>query len=309
MIPSYRIKQLASDLGFSDCGIVNPIAMDSQVLHLQNWISNGFHGSMSYLEKNHEIRKDISKLYPECKSIVVVLLNYYQADKKLLNTEIGKISSYALGQDYHFVFKDKLNLLLLELNKIDSSVEGRIFTDSAPVFERELARLSGLGWIGRNTMLISKNLGSFFFIGELLLNIEIEPDMPFEANHCGTCTACLDSCPTQAFEGPGILNATKCISYWTIEHKEDSKPADLDLNNWVWGCDICQDVCPWNKKFAEQTTENSFLPRKEISEISIEKISQFSESKFRKVFRFSPLTRRGKRGLLRNINWNRKTLE
>lgn len=304
MISSEQVKQLAAKFGFNDCGIVKPQLFEEQVYHLKNWISNDFHGSMAYMEKNHDIRKDILKLYPDCKSVVVVLLNYNQLNKGFLKTEVGKISSYALGHDYHFVLKKKLDLLLSDLKKIDQKVDGKLFTDSAPIFERELGRLSGLGWIGKNTMLISRKIGSFFFIGELLLNIEIGPDKPFITNHCGSCTACLDSCPTHAFSSEGILNATKCISYWTIEHKEDNKPENLDLNSWIWGCDICQDVCPWNKTFSKQTTEPLFQPRKEITEIEVEKISKYSENGFRKAFSFSPLIRRGKKGILRNIRWN-----
>jgi len=304
LISYNQVKQLANKIGFDDCGIVRPQHLNDQIKHLKNWISNEFHGTMSYMEKNHEIRSDILKMYPECKSIVVVLLNYHQSDKEILETEVGKISSYALGHDYHFVLKEKLKSLLSELKKIDQLVDGKFFTDSAPIFERELARLSGLGWVGKNTMLISRKNGSFFFIGELLLNIEIEPDKPFENSYCGSCTACLDSCPTNAFSSAGILNATKCISYWTIEHKEAHKPDNLNLNGWIWGCDICQDVCPWNKTFSKQTTESLFQPRKEITEITVENINKFSENGFRKAFSFSPLIRRGKKGILRNIRWN-----
>ncbi len=307
MISSVQVKQLAAKIGFIDCGILKPQILNDQVFQLQNWISNGYHGAMSYMERNHEIRRDILKLYPECKSVVVVLLNYFQSDKTKLNTEIGKISSYALGNDYHFVLKDKLNSLLIELKKKDSSIDGKFFTDSAPIFERELARLSGLGWTGKNTMLISKKHGSFFFIGELLLNIDLEADQPLEIKHCGNCTACLDSCPTNAFTSPGVLNSNKCISYWTIESKEQNKPTSIDLNDWVWGCDICQDVCPWNKTFSKQTTEKSFFPREEISTLTLGKISSFSENSFKKAFNFSPLTRRGKKGIIRNIKWNNPT--
>jgi len=251
---SQQIKNKAIELGFFACGITSANDLVPEQEHLEKWLKKGFNADMKYMERNFEKRISPTKLHEGTKSIIVVLQNYFV---ELENTEF-KVSKYASGVDYHTIVKNKLYELLEFIKTINPEANGRCFVDSAPVLERTLAKNAGLGWIGKNNCLITKTQGSFFFIGEIFLNIELEIDKVFENNYCGTCTKCIDFCPTNALN-IRELDARKCISYQTIENKNEI-PTEIKskTENWIFGCDICQDVCPWNKK-SIQTTEIEFL--------------------------------------------------
>lgn len=305
LLKSELVKQLALSAGFHSVGITRPHFLTDHLGKLENWVSAGLNGEMEYLEKNYAIRQDISLLYPDVKSVLVALLHY---DKPALfknETPLGKISKYAVGEDYHLIIKNQFSVMLKSLQELDSSVNGRFFTDSAPIFEREYARLAGLGWIGKHTLLIEPKKGSFFFIGILLLNVELEADSPFESSHCGTCRACIDACPTSAIREDGHLDAVKCISYQTIEVKSPELNQDVNLSGWIWGCDICQDVCPWNQRFSKVPEPDVLKPDVSILALNENLLQNLSENQFRKKFSSSALTRRGKKGILRNF-WHNK---
>ena len=308
MLSNNQIKNLAKRAGFSDCGITSPILLPNNRIALEQWTQSGFHGDMKFLESNNHIRENIAFLFPEVKSVIVCLLNYKQENDQIRSTQLGQISHYALGEDYHFTVKNKLMNLLDLIREISPETNGKYFTDSAPIFEREYAKRAGLGWIGKNTLLLNQKNGSYFFIGILLIDQVAENDVPFPTGHCGSCTSCIDHCPTQAISADGKLNATKCISYLTIEKKGTELDENLTTENWIWGCDICQDVCPWNIRFSKPTEVEEFRPDPNLKNLTIYDLENLSENGFRRKFPKSPLIRRGKKGLLRNIGWikNRK---
>ena len=295
------IKSEAISIGFLSCGISKAEFLSEEAPKLESWLKSGFNGEMSYMERNFDKRLDPRLLVPGCKSVISLLFNYY-TEKKAKKDHEPKISSYAYGKDYHFVIKEKLRELLSRIKNLAGDVNGRVFVDSAPVMDKAWAKKSGLGWIGKNTNLISKKTGSFFFIAELILDLELEYDHP-TTDHCGSCTECIDSCPTNALATPYKIDATKCISYATIELKNNIPNSFKDnMKGWIFGCDICQDVCPWNR-FSKNHNEPSFEDKKNISNMSKKQWEDLTKEVFDKVFKESPIKRTGYSGIKRNINF------
>jgi epoxyqueuosine reductase len=298
---SQSIKVKAFELGFESCGISKAEKLGDHQKALENWNQKGLNASMHYMENNFEKRLDPTLLEVGTQSVISVLINYFPKDQQV-NPGVPKIAKYAYGKDYHFVIKDKLKKLLDYINTDLVSCQGRVFTDSAPVLERAWAAKSGLGWIGKNTCLIVPNKGSFFFIGEVLIDAELEYDRPI-TDYCGTCTKCLNACPTNALVAPYLLDSNRCISYQTIENKGEL-PGTLKnkFQDWIFGCDICQDVCPWNK-FAAPTTEPEFTPNRRIIEMSREDWDNLDNAQFNLLFKKSALMRAKFNGLRRNLNF------
>ena len=295
------IKSEALSVGFLSCGISKAEFLSEEATKLESWLKSGFNGEMSYMERNFDKRLDPRLLVPGCKSVISLLFNYYTKKKPKKDHE-PKISSYAYGKDYHLVVKDKLRELLLRIKNLVGDVNGRVFVDSAPIMDRVWAKKSGLGWIGKNTNLISKKTGSFFFIAELILDLELEYDHP-TTDHCGSCTACIDSCPTNALATPYQIDATKCISYATIELKNNIPDSFKDnMRGWIFGCDICQDVCPWNR-FSKNHNEPSFKDKKNITDMSKSQWEDLTKDVFDEVFKDSPIQRTGYNGIKRNIDF------
>jgi epoxyqueuosine reductase len=296
---SAYIKQSALELGLSACGITDASVDDADMMLLNDWLSKGYHADMDWMYANLDKRTNPSLLFEGAKSAIVVLQNYFPKEE-LKFPQNTRIAKYAYGHDYHFVVKEKLNKLL-DLIKQQVSVEGRAFVDSAPVMERALARKAGLGWIGKHSLLINKELGSFVFIGVLLVNIELAYDLSFDQNLCGTCTKCIDVCPTSAIVEPRIVDARKCLAYQTIENKGEI-PASISKTNpgWIFGCDCCQDVCPWNRK-AIANTEKLFEPLPQLLDIKEDSLINLSSSAFNRIYKKSPLSRAGLKSILRNI--------
>jgi len=294
------IKQEASRLGFDACGIATATQLDEDARRLESWLNKGLQGTMSYMERYFDLRIDPRNLVPGAKSVITLLLNYYP--EKQQQPDTPKIAKYAWGIDYHFVIKDKLQQLLLFIKENIGEVNGRGFVDSAPVLERTWAVRSGLGWVGKNGNVLTRNSGSFFFIATLITDLELPPDAPFAADYCGTCTRCIDACPTEAIISPTEINANKCISYLTIELKDAMIPSEMHskMDNWMFGCDVCQDVCPWNR-FSKPNTETAFIPIPEILDLSLQEWEAMTEETFRKVFKNSPLKRSKWQGIQRNI--------
>ncbi len=268
---------------------------------MEAWLAKGMHGNMHYLEKNKEKRYNPSKLVDNARSVITVLYNYYP-NEKLPENDNYKLSKYAYGKDYHYIIKEKLRALLAAVEEKTGRRTARIFVDSAPVLDRAWARQSGLGFIGKNTMLINKKTGSFYFIGHIIIDLELDYDNPETGNYCGTCTLCIDACPTQALQ-PFQLDARKCISYITIENR-DKIPEDFrgKMNNWIFGCDICQDVCPWNR-FSIPHTEPLFEPSTDFSHMKKEDWESLDKSQFKTLFKNSAVERAGFNGLKRNIDF------
>lgn len=294
------IKQEARRLGFESCGVAKAVQLDEDARRLESWLNNGMHGKMQYMERNFDLRIDPRKLVPGAKSVVTMLLNYYPEEEQQVNAP--KVAKYAWGKDYHFVIKDKLKLLLQFINDKIGDVQGRGFVDSAPVLEKSWAVRSGLGWVGKNANLLTKHSGSFFFVATLISDLELIPDAPFKTDHCGTCTKCLDACPTGAIVEPTVVDGSKCISYFTIELKDALIPSEYHdkMNGWMFGCDICQDVCPWNR-FSKPHSEQELEPIPEILNLSLAEWEALTEDAFKKVFRKSPLKRSKWSGVQRNI--------
>ena len=295
------IKAKANDLGFISCGISKSGFLENEVERFEKWLKNSYHGKMSYMERNFDKRMDTTKLVEGSKSVISLLYNYYPS-KKINDQNNFKISKYAYGNDYHFIIKDKLKRLLAEMRDEIGEINGRVFVDSAPILERAWAKKSGLGWIGKNTNLINKKTGSFFFIAEIIVDLELIYDGEVK-DYCGSCTACLDSCPTNALYEPYKIDASKCISYFTIELK-DKLPDGLkkDFNDWIFGCDICQDVCPWNK-LSKSNDEPLLKPKEEIKHYTKKDWIELTDEVFKVVFKESPLKRTKYQGLKRNIKY------
>jgi len=297
-----QIKEKAIELGFSDIGfaLIEPIGADEE--QLRKWLKNDYQAGMTYMNNHFEKRVNPAILVEGAKSVISVLLNYtpkqLQQDK-----EAPKLARYAYGKDYHFVIKDKLQLLFSYIKEtIYTSLEGRVFTDSAPVLDRAWAAKAGLGWIGKNTNLIHKKMGSYVLIGELISNLELEPDQPIK-EACGGCQRCIDACPTNALIAPYKLDANKCISYVTIEHRDDIPETFAGkFENWAFGCDICQEACPWNWK-ARPTQEASFAPHPDLINLTKEDWHKLSEERFRELFKKSAVKRTKYKGLRRNLDF------
>lgn len=300
---SQFIKSEAKRLGFLSCGISKAGFLEEEAPRLENWLNNNRNGQMSYMENHFDKRLNPTLLVDDAKSVVSLLLNYYP--EKEQNKDSYKISKYAYGQDYHFVIKEKLKELLFCIQENIGEVSGRAFVDSAPVLDKAWAAKSGLGWIGKNSNLLTQKVGSFYFIAELIIDLDLEYDHP-TTSHCGSCTACIDACPTQAIIAPYIVDGSKCISYFTIELK-DNLPAEMkgQFDDWAFGCDTCQDVCPWNR-FSKSHNEPLFNPNPELLSMTKRDWEEMTEETFKIVFKNSAVKRTKFQGLQRNIDFLKK---
>lgn len=275
------------DLGFQYCGISKAAFLEEEANKLEEWLKRGYQGKMGYLENHFDKRLDPSKLVPGAKSVVSLIYNYYP--KKVINSGPPKIAKYAYGQDYHLIIKSKLKEFMRSIRRDIGEIQGRVFVDSAPVHERAWAAKSGLGWIGKNTLLLNRKLGSFFFLAELIIDLELAPDGPIK-DYCGTCTRCQDACPTQAIPEPYVVDGRKCISYLTIELKEEIPESFKNkMEGWAFGCDICQDICPWNR-FSKPHNETKFHPQG-WEKMKQNEWQELTEEVFQKVFKKSPIKR------------------
>ncbi len=299
---SELIKKTALEVGFDFCGISTATFLEKEAPRLENWLENHRQGEMGYMANHFDKRLDPRKLVEGAKSVISVMLNYYPDERRPEAEQDLKISKYAYGVDYHYVLKEKLSALLTIIQDEIGEVSGRIFVDSAPVMDKVWAAKSGIGWIGKHSNLINRTSGSFFFIGEIICDLELSPDGAIK-DYCGTCTKCIDACPTDAIIQPFVVDGSKCISYYTIELKEaipeDSKGK---FENWIFGCDICQDVCPWNR-FSKPHQNPEFTLSKELKEVSNNDLIEITEEIFKKVFKNSPVKRTKYKGLKRNIEF------
>ncbi|EAZ95440.1 iron-sulfur cluster binding protein [Flavobacteria bacterium BAL38] len=297
------IKAESKRIGFLSCGISKAGFLEEEAPRLENWLNNNMNGQMSYMENHFDKRLNPTLLVDDAKSVISLLLNYYPSE--LQNEDSYKISKYAYGQDYHHVIKEKLKELLHFIQTEIGEVSGRAFVDSAPVLDKAWAAKSGLGWIGKNSNLITQKVGSFYFIAELIIDLELDYDTP-TTDHCGSCTACLDACPTEAIVAPYVVDGSKCISYFTIELK-DNLPQEMKgkFDDWMFGCDVCQDVCPWNR-FSKPHNEPLFQANSDILNFSKSDWEEITTDTFQKVFKNSAVKRTKYEGLLRNINFLKK---
>ena len=299
---SSYIKLQASLLGFDYCGIVKAQMLDDDARRLENWLNTNMHGQMKYMENYFDLRVDPGKLVPGAKSVITLLKNYFPSQQQQPGTP--KISKYAYGKDYHDVIRSKMKTLLQLMQDEIGEIHGRGFVDSAPVLERSWAQRSGLGWIGKNGNLLTKESGSFFFIATLITDLELEYDDPFAKDFCGNCTRCIDACPTDAILPGKIVNGSKCISYYTIELKDSLIPEEMKgkFNDWAFGCDVCQDVCPWNR-FSKPNDEPEFTPIPEVLNLATKEWEQMTEESFKKIFKHSPISRTKWKGIQRNLQF------
>ena len=294
------IKTEAKRLGFLSCGFSKAQFLEKEAIHLESWLNNKMNGEMTYMENHFDKRLDPTKLVPDSKSVISLLLNYFPENKQEENSY--KISKYAYGMDYHFVIKDKLKQLLNFIKQEIGEVHGRAFVDSAPVLDKAWAAKSGLGWMGKHTNLITKQVGSFYFIAELIIDLELDYDHPV-TDHCGKCTACIDACPTNAIVEPYVVDGSKCISYFTIELKNEiPKKYGNQFEDWIFGCDICQDVCPWNR-YSESHNEPLFNPSPELLSNTKKEWNEISEEVFQNIFNESAIKRTKFSGFKRNIKF------
>ena len=302
------IRNKAQTLGFSKIGFAPAVTELNLEKKLTHWLKQGYHSSMHWMETQATVRSNIPKYYPEIKSVVSLALDYFTGVPSD-TSGIGKISNYAWGDDYHTLIKPRLHNLLNDIKTV-SNANGIASVDTAPIMEKAWAQKAGLGWIGKHTNLITRDYGSWLFLGEILLDIELIYDTPFNDDLCGSCTACLDACPTNAFPEPYILDASKCISYYTIEHREEI-PSDIEknLSGWIFGCDICQQVCPWNEKFAQFSTEEKLSPRSNLQNRHLSQWSTLTMDEFRLLFQNSAVKRTKFSGLTRNIQSANTLLE
>ena len=296
------VKQTATLLGFDFCGIATAGFLDDDARRLETWLSKGMHGNMQYMEKHFDMRTNPSKLVPGAKSVITLLLNYFP--ESFQNTDSPKIAKYAYGNDYHEVIREKLNHFLFLLRQQIGEINGRGFVDSAPVLERSWAQKSGLGWIGKNGNLINKKQGSFFFIASLITDLTLNADETGIKDYCGTCTRCIDECPTDAILPDKIVDGSKCISYFTIELKDALIPEKMKgtFDNWLFGCDVCQDVCPWNS-FSKKNNVNEFDATNEVLHFTKKDWEEITEEKFKIIFKNSPLKRSKYAGIKRNLQF------
>jgi epoxyqueuosine reductase len=297
---SDKIKQKAIELGFSYCGIAAVSSLEKEKSYLKQWLNNGFHGEMQYMEMHIEKRTNPENLIENAKSVISVLLNYYPQNK-ITGKDKYNIAKYAYGKDYHFIIKSRLNQLIEFIQSEIPAANAIAYCDSAPVMDKVWAARSGLGWIGKNCCLISPKAGSFFSIGEIITDVELAYDKPME-NLCGKCTKCMDACPTQAIVTPYMLDARKCLSYLTNSYKNDL-PSEMrkQQNDWIYGCDICQDVCPWNIRFAMPNHDNNLQPKKELSKMTKQDWHQLTKPDFNKLFKHTALERTGYEMIKRNL--------
>ena len=293
-----QIKEEAYRLGFEHVGFSKADFLEEEAPRLEQWLANNYHGKMAYMENWFDKRLDPRLLVDDAKTVISLLLNYYPS--QVQNSEAPQISKYAYGRDYHFVIKEKLKELLHFIQENVGDVNGRAFVDSAPVLDRAWAKKSGLGWIGKNGNLINPKSGSFYFIAELIIDLALPTDAPIR-DYCGTCTRCIDACPTQAIISPKVVDGSKCISYFTIELKEQIPPSyNGKFDNWAFGCDTCQDVCPWNR-FSKPTNEKDFIPDDNRLSWTRSEWEEITEEVFKKVFKDSPISRSGYDKLKNNL--------
>lgn len=297
---SQIIKEEAKRLGFISCGISKAQFLEEEAPRLESWLKNNMHGEMQYMENHFDKRLDPTKLVEGSKSVISLLLNYYPSETQTDNS--FKLSKYAYGTDYHVVIKEKLKQLLSFIQEEIGDVHGRAFVDSAPVLDKAWAAKSGLGWIGKHSNLLTQQVGSFYFIAELIIDLELEYDLP-TTDHCGTCTRCIDACPTQAITEPYVVDGSKCISYFTIELKEKI-PTEFKgkFDDWMFGCDICQDVCPWNR-FSKSHSEPLFNPNPDVLSMTKKDWEEITEDVFKEIFKDSAVNRTKFEGLKRNIKF------
>ncbi len=300
LLNTEKIKAEAKRLGFEQVGIAAAGFLQDEAPRLEQWLNKGFHGQMQWMENHFDKRLDPTKLVPGAKSVISLMFNYFPATIPH-DASAPKVARYAYGEDYHFVLKDKLKDLMHFIRAEIGEVDGRVFVDSAPVMERKWAEKAGLGWIGKNTLLLNKGKGSYYFLAEIICDLELEYDQPV-TDHCGTCTACIDACPTDAIT-PYEVNASKCISYLTIELR-DAIPTEFagKMENWAFGCDICQEVCPWNR-FAKPHSEPAFIPSPELMGMTKRDWHEITEEVFKRVFKHSPVKRTKFEGLKRNLEF------
>ncbi|MEL7145985.1 MAG: tRNA epoxyqueuosine(34) reductase QueG [Bacteroidota bacterium] len=299
------VKQLAAKLGFDFCGISKAGFLEEEAPRLESWLKIDYQGKMGYLENHFDKRLDPTKLVPGARSVISLIYNYYPP-KDLAQDDGYKVAKYAYGKDYHFVIKDKLKCFFESLKEqIGHDLDGRVFVDSAPVHERAWAAKSGLGWIGKNSLLLNKYMGSFFFLAEIICDLSLEEDGPVQ-DHCGTCTRCIDACPTDAIAAPYVVDANRCISYLTIELKDELPTGyEKQMEGWVFGCDICQDVCPWNRH-SKPHREEAFAPHEQLSKLQRQEWEELTEETFRVIFKKSAIKRTKYKGLKRNIEYVKK---
>ena len=298
------VKRLAKEQGFMACGISKAEFLEEEATGLEQWLKHGYHGEMTWMENHFDERLDPRKLVPGAKSVISVLLNYFP--EKGQAADAPKISKYAYGRDYHKVIRNKLKRMLTGIYEEIGQVHGRGFVDSAPVMDRAWARRSGLGWIGKHSLLLSKKAGSFYFIGELIVDLELDPDGP-STDHCGSCTACIDACPTEAIVSPTVVDSNKCISYLTIEYKK-ALPTEFQdkMEQWVYGCDICQDVCPWNR-FSSPHQELDFNIREAIGKNGWQEWEEITHELWEEIMQGSAIRRTGYQGFKRNLSFAKKS--
>lgn len=297
------IKNEGYRLGFSKIGIAKVERLTEVEQLFKQWLNNGYHGTMNWLVNSAEQRIDPREILPDAKSIIVTALNYYTKHKHSSNTNTGKISRYAWGKDYHLVLQKRLKQLLEFIKSHAPQTDGKIFVDTGPVMEKVWAQRAGLGWQGKHTILITEKYGSWIFLGVIILNIQLQYDKP-ETDQCGDCNLCIQACPTNAIVEPYVLDSNRCISYLTIEHREDI-PENLGNNfdRWIYGCDTCQDVCPWNQKFNQETEINEFVPDADNINPSLESLAKLSKHEFRKRFKHTAIMRTTYNGFIRNVNF------
>lgn len=297
------IKSTAKRLGFDFCGIAKADFLEDEAPKLEEWLRRDYQGRMSYLANHFDKRLDPRKLVEGAKTVVSLLYNYYPEKKLSENEGDLKLAKYAYGKDYHDVIQEKLRAFLTVLREEIGDIHGRTFVDSAPIMERQWAQRAGLGWIGKNSLLLNRSLGSFFFLAELVIDLEVAPDLPLAKDYCGTCTACIDACPTDAIVAPTVIDASRCISYLTIELK-DAIPSSFagKMDNWVFGCDVCQDVCPWNR-FSTPHQEPDFTPTPELEAMTTRDWVELTEETFKRVFSGSAVTRTKFKGIKRNVDF------
>lgn len=296
-----QIKERAIEIGFQKIGIVPAVPLDAERKMFRRWLERGFHGEMAWMERDPDKRTNPQDLFPAAKSIIVCTINYYTPHKHSGKATEGKISRYAWGDDYHDVVREKLSELLDTLKELQPNANGKICVDTAPLMDKAWAARAGLGWIGKHSNLITREIGSWVFIGSLLLDIELEYDDDVVDDHCGTCTACIDACPTNAIVEPYVVDSRKCISYATIELRSDEIPTEIasNLEGWMYGCDICQEICPWNR-FEEPATEPRFEPRSGETSIELDTVLSWTPESYAGRFRRSAIKRAKLPGLQRN---------
>jgi len=298
---SLFVKKLASELGFLNCGIAKAEFLDKEAPRLEEWLKRGYQGDMQYLDNNFDLRLDPGKLVPGARSVISLLYNYYP-EEHLDKEDNYKVAKYAYGKDYHKLIRKKLKKMIGLIREQAGEVTARGFVDSAPVMEREWARRSGLGWIGKNTLLLNRQNGSFFFLAEIITDLELDYDQPV-GEFCGTCSKCMEACPTAAITAPNLLDASKCISYFTIELKDEiDYKTPAHFHDWIFGCDICQDVCPWNR-FSKPHHEPSFLVKMALKQMEKTDWEELDKNTFEDIFQGSALKRAGWEGIRRNIEY------